>query len=66
VLIEANAIVLDRFRAKGALRAGADSADICRLLMSVAAVADHGKLDPPAVRPRSQSSPTPCSGELLH
>lgn len=25
--------------------------DICRLVMGVAAVADQGKLDPPAVRP---------------
>jgi AcrR family transcriptional regulator len=51
VLIEANARVLDRLSAEGALRGGADSADICRLVMGVAAVADHGKLDPPAVRP---------------
>jgi AcrR family transcriptional regulator len=51
VLIEANARVIDRLRAEGALRSGADSADICRLLMGVAAVADHGKLDPPALRP---------------
>jgi AcrR family transcriptional regulator len=51
VLIEANARVINRLRAEGALRGGADSADICRLLMGVAAVADHGNLDPPAVRP---------------
>ena len=51
VLIEANARVLDRLSAEGALRGGADSADICRLLLGVAAVADHGKLDPSAVRP---------------
>jgi hypothetical protein len=51
VLIEANARVFDRLRSKGALRGGADSADVCRLVMGVAAVADHGKLDPPAVRP---------------
>jgi AcrR family transcriptional regulator len=50
VLIEANARVLDRLNAEGALRGGADSDDICRLVMAVAAVADHGKLDPPAVR----------------
>jgi AcrR family transcriptional regulator len=51
VLIEANARVIDRLRAKGALRGDADSANICRLLIGVAAVADHGKLDPGAVRP---------------
>jgi AcrR family transcriptional regulator len=51
VLIEANARVLDRLSADDALRGSADSADICRLVMGVAAVADHGKLDPPAVRP---------------
>jgi AcrR family transcriptional regulator len=51
VLIEANARVLDRLSADGALRGGADSADICRLVMGVAAVADHGKLDTTAVRP---------------
>lgn len=51
VLIEANASVLNRLSAEGALRGGADSADICRLVMGVAAVADHGKLDPQAVRP---------------
>jgi AcrR family transcriptional regulator len=51
VLIEANARVLDRLSSEGALRGGADSADICRLVMGVAAVADHGKLDPGAVRP---------------
>ena len=51
VLIEANARVLDRLSAEGALRGGADSADICRLVMGVATVADHGKLAPPAVRP---------------
>jgi hypothetical protein len=51
VLIEANARVLDRLRAEGALRGGADSGDICRLVMGVAAVADHGKLDPAAARP---------------
>jgi AcrR family transcriptional regulator len=51
VLVEANARVLDRLSADDALRSGADSADICRLVMGVAAVADHGKLDPPAVRP---------------
>jgi AcrR family transcriptional regulator len=51
VLIDANARVINRLRAEGALRGDADSADICRVLMGVAAVADHGKLDPPAVRP---------------
>ncbi len=51
VLIEANAQVIDCLRAGGALRSGADSADICRLVMGVATVADQGKLDPPAVRP---------------
>ena len=51
VLIEANARVLDRLSVEGALRGGADSADIGRLVMGVATVADHGKLDPPAVRP---------------
>jgi AcrR family transcriptional regulator len=51
VLIEANARVLDRLSAEGALRRGADPADICRLLMGVAAVADHGKLGSAAVRP---------------
>jgi AcrR family transcriptional regulator len=50
VLIEANARVIDRLRAKGALRGDADSANICRLVIGVAAVADHGKLDPGAVR----------------
>jgi AcrR family transcriptional regulator len=50
-LIAANARVIDRLRADGALRGRADSADICRLVMGVAAVADQGKLDPPAVRP---------------
>ena len=51
VLVEANARVINRLRAEGALRGDADSADICRLVMGVATVADHGKLDPPAVRP---------------
>jgi AcrR family transcriptional regulator len=51
VLVAANARVLDRLSADGALRGGADSAEICRLVMGVAAVAGHGKLDPPAVRP---------------
>jgi AcrR family transcriptional regulator len=51
VLIEANARVIDRLRAKGALRRDADSANICRLVIGVAAVADHGKLDAGAVRP---------------
>jgi AcrR family transcriptional regulator len=51
VLIEANARVIDRLRAKGAVRGDADSANICRLVIGVAAVADHGKLDPVAVRP---------------
>jgi AcrR family transcriptional regulator len=51
VLIGANARVVDRLRAEGALRGGADSADICRLVMGVAAIADHGKVDAAAVRP---------------
>jgi hypothetical protein len=51
VLIEANARVIDRLRAEGALRGDADSANICRLVIGVAAVADYGKLDPGAVRP---------------
>lgn len=51
VLIEANSQVLDRLNADGVLRGDADSAEICRLVMGVAAVADQGKLDPPAVRP---------------
>jgi hypothetical protein len=38
-------------QAERALRGDADSADICRLVMGVAAVADYGKLDPGAVRP---------------
>jgi AcrR family transcriptional regulator len=50
VLIEANARVIDRLRAEGALRGDVDSANICRLVIGVAAVADHGKLDPGAVR----------------
>jgi AcrR family transcriptional regulator len=51
VLVEANARVINRLSAEGALRGDADSADICRLVIGVAAVADHGKLHPPAVRP---------------
>lgn len=51
VLIEANARVMDRLSADGARRGSADSADICRLVMGVAAVGDQGKLDPTAVRP---------------
>jgi AcrR family transcriptional regulator len=51
VLIEANARVINRLSAEGALRSDADSADICRLVIGVATVADHAKLDPPAVRP---------------
>jgi AcrR family transcriptional regulator len=51
VLVEANARVIDRLSADGALRGGPDSAEVCRLLMGVAAVADQGKLGPPAVRP---------------
>jgi AcrR family transcriptional regulator len=51
VLIEANARVIDHLRAKGAVRGDADSANICRLVIGIAAVADHGKLDPVAVRP---------------
>jgi hypothetical protein len=42
VLIEANAREMDRLGADGALRGGADSADICRPVMGVAAVADRG------------------------
>jgi AcrR family transcriptional regulator len=49
VLVVANARVLDRLNTESALRAHADSADICRLLMGVAAVADLGKLDRSAV-----------------
>jgi hypothetical protein len=51
VLVEANGRVIDRLRADRALRGAADSADISRLVLGVAAVADQGKLDPQAVRP---------------
>jgi hypothetical protein len=51
VLIETNASVINRLSADGALRGDADSADICRLVMGVATLADRGNLDPPAVRP---------------
>jgi AcrR family transcriptional regulator len=50
VLLEANARVIKRLRTDGAVRSGANSADISRLVLGVAAVADQGKLDPPAVR----------------
>jgi AcrR family transcriptional regulator len=51
VLIAANARVMHRLSADGALRGGADSAEICRLVMGIAVVADEGKLAPPAVHP---------------
>src|SRR5258708_10220515 len=51
VLVEANSWVVDRLSADGVLWGGAGSAEICRLVMGVGAVACQGKLDAPAVHP---------------
>jgi AcrR family transcriptional regulator len=51
VLKEANARVLDRLRADGALRDDIDSLEVCRLIGGVAAVADQAELDAAATEP---------------
>jgi hypothetical protein len=66
MLIEANARVLDHLTAEGTLRGAADSADICRLVMGVAAVADYGSSTEPPCAHCSRSWPAPCLRELLH
>ncbi len=43
--------VVTRLNAEGALRPGVDAVQMCRLVGAVAAVADQGQLDAPAVRP---------------
>jgi len=51
VLAQANAKVVERLVAEGALQHGLDTIQVCRLVGSVAAVADQGELDGSAVRP---------------
>ena len=51
VLAGANDRVIERLRADGALRAGIETVQVCRLVGGVATVADQGDLDPDAVRP---------------
>jgi AcrR family transcriptional regulator len=51
VLQSANATVLDRLAAQGALRDGVDALQVSRLVGGVAAVADQARLDGDAVRP---------------
>lgn len=51
VLVAANATVLDRLAADGALRDGVESVHVCRLVGGVAAVADQGGMDAAAVAP---------------
>jgi len=51
ILAEANARVLDRLATEGALRHGVDTLQVCRLVGSIAIVADQGELDATAVRP---------------
>src|SRR5690349_12908781 len=53
-LSESNARVLARLTEQGALRDGADSVQVCRLVGGVATVADQGSLGPDAVRPLLQ------------
>ncbi|WP_148612000.1 TetR/AcrR family transcriptional regulator [Nocardioides rubriscoriae] len=43
--------VMDQLAARGALRPGVDSVQVCRLVGGVAAVADQSELDADAVRP---------------
>jgi AcrR family transcriptional regulator len=50
ILIEINARVLDHLSADGAIRGGATSSEICRLVLGVAVVADQGKLSAEAIR----------------
>jgi AcrR family transcriptional regulator len=50
-LLGANATVLERLAAEGALRDGVDALQVSRLIGGVAAVADQGRLDSGAVRP---------------
>jgi AcrR family transcriptional regulator len=50
-LIEANAKVLARLQALGALRDGTDSVQVCRLVGGIATVADQSGLGDAAVRP---------------
>ncbi len=51
VLAEANAKVLGRLVADGALRDDVDTIQVCRLVGGVAVVADQGQLDLTVVRP---------------
>ena len=51
VLKSAGDRVLDRLRARGALREGVDTTQVARLVGGVATVADQGDLDAAAVRP---------------
>ena len=48
---EATDKVLDTLRDEGALRAGVDGIQVCRLVGGVAAMADQAQLDEEAVRP---------------
>ena len=50
-LTEANGKVLARLQEQGALREGADSVQVCRLVGGIATVADQGGLGDDAVRP---------------
>ena len=50
-LVAAADRVAERLHAEGALREGVDGLQMCRLVGGIAAVADQGELDPPAVRP---------------
>jgi AcrR family transcriptional regulator len=51
VLIAANAKLMDRLSAEGAIHGVVEPTEICRLATGVAAVADQAKLEPSAVRP---------------
>lgn len=51
VVAAANAKVLDRLVAEGALRPSVNTLQVCRLVGGVAIVADQGALDATAIRP---------------
>jgi AcrR family transcriptional regulator len=51
VLADANAKVVERLRAEGALKDGVETLQVCRLIGGVATVADQSDLDDAAVRP---------------
>lgn len=50
-LAQANARVIDRLRADGALREDVENLQVCRLVGGIATVADQSDLDATAVRP---------------